>query len=352
MHHNPYSRRDFLSGCAHVLGGGLLAFSPFRSGDLSQAQSRLFAVGRVSVPAINIYTSPSFDSERVEKREKDELLLLIERVKSHAGPKHNPFWYRLLNGYAHSGRIQVVILQPPNPLAQVIPSEGLLGEITVPISSAYRFSTAAGWEPLYRLYAQSIHRITAVDTGPDGHPWYRLFDDLMNAEYHAPASDLRPIFPQEYSPIAQEIPPEEKRVVVSIQEQTLTAYEGERAVLVANVSSGIHTEDVPEGELPTDTPTGSFRIQLKMPSRHMGDGRLTASPDAYELPGVPWAMVFHETGVALHGTYWHSNFGARMSHGCVNLRNADAKWLFRWTDPPYDPATWYVKGRGTLVVVV
>jgi lipoprotein-anchoring transpeptidase ErfK/SrfK len=39
---------------------------------------------------------------------------------------------------------------------------------------------------------------------------------------------------------------------------------------------------------------------------------------------------FHTTGVSFHGTYWHDNFGAPMSQGCVNMRIADARWLFRW----------------------
>jgi hypothetical protein len=84
----------------------------------------------------------------------------------------------------------------------------------------------------------------------------------------------------------------------------------------------------------------------------MGDGQLTSDVNAYELPGVPWTMVFHKTGVALHGTYWHDNFGARMSHGCVNLRSVDAKWLFRWTEPVYDPSDWYKIGYGTLVQII
>ncbi|NIV94533.1 L,D-transpeptidase family protein, partial [candidate division KSB1 bacterium] len=46
---------------------------------------------------------------------------------------------------------------------------------------------------------------------------------------------------------------------------------------------------------------------------------------------------FVETGVALHGTYWHNNFGWPMSRGCVNLRTEDAKWLFRWTVPKSEP---------------
>jgi len=37
-------------------------------------------------------------------------------------------------------------------------------------------------------------------------------------------------------------------------------------------------------------------------------------------------------GYALHGTYWHNNFGRPMSHGCVNMTNDDALWMYEWTD--------------------
>jgi hypothetical protein len=90
----------------------------------------------------------------------------------------------------------------------------------------------------------------------------------------------------------------------------------------------------------------------------MGYGALTDDIFAYELPGVPWTMLFHKDGYALHGAYWHNNFGTRMSHGCVNMRYADAQWLFRWTSPEfgsgpdYKPGQMYTMGEGTLVQII
>ena len=69
-------------------------------------------------------------------------------------------------------------------------------------------------------------------------------------------------------------------------------------------------------------------------------------------------MFFAEGGYALHGAYWHSNFGAPMSRGCVNLSNQDSHWLFRWTTPVWRPEDvvdqggWEARGRGTRVDVV
>ena len=49
----------------------------------------------------------------------------------------------------------------------------------------------------------------------------------------------------------------------------------------------------------------------------------------YNVPDVPCVMYFTNGGHALHGTYWHSNFGTPMSHGCVNLPMDVAAWMLR-----------------------
>jgi lipoprotein-anchoring transpeptidase ErfK/SrfK len=49
----------------------------------------------------------------------------------------------------------------------------------------------------------------------------------------------------------------------------------------------------------------------------------------YDLPGVPWVMYFY-SGYAIHGAYWHNNFGAPMSHGCVNMTPGEAQILYNW----------------------
>jgi lipoprotein-anchoring transpeptidase ErfK/SrfK len=54
--------------------------------------------------------------------------------------------------------------------------------------------------------------------------------------------------------------------------------------------------------------------------------------DYYKLPNVTNVMYFY-AGYALHGAYWHRNFGQPMSHGCVNLTLDDAAWLYQWSPP-------------------
>ena len=112
------------------------------------------------------------------------------------------------------------------------------------------------------------------------------------------------------------LPLKDKWIEVDLSEQKLIAYDGTKVVFTTKISSG---------RARTPTVLGKFRIVRKFQSQLMtGPG--------YYLPNVPYVMYF-QGGYALHGAYWHNNWGTPMSHGCVNLRREDAKWLYEWTDP-------------------
>ena len=111
----------------------------------------------------------------------------------------------------------------------------------------------------------------------------------------------------------------DKSIVVSIGQQELWAYEGNTIVLSTLVSTG---------RPGFDTPTGLFFVNTKLESEDM-EGLIGG--EYYNVPDVPWVMYFTDVGHALHGTYWHSNFGQVMSHGCVNLPMDVAEWLYGWT---------------------
>ena len=79
-----------------------------------------------------------------------------------------------------------------------------------------------------------------------------------------------------------------------------------------------------------------------------------ASDGPYSIEDVPWIMYFNGS-IALHGAFWHSNFGHVQSHGCVNLAPTDARVLFGWTEPQL-PTGWHgveatADKPGTRVVV-
>jgi lipoprotein-anchoring transpeptidase ErfK/SrfK len=159
-----------------------------------------------------------------------------------------------------------------------------------------------------------------------------------------PTFTATPIPSPTWTPSPTAIPPTptprrgEKWIDVDLSTQTLVAYEGEVEVLRAAVSTGTAW---------TPTVKGRFRVFRKLLSQTM------RGPD-YVQPDVPYVMYFFGA-YSLHGTYWHNDFGRARSHGCVNLRIPDAKWLFDWTTPTLPPGAsevWdTVSGTGTLVVV-
>ncbi len=319
-------------------------------------------IARVTIQEIDLYAQPRDDSAIIGKRYRDQIVHIYEEVISPYGPPWNPLWYRVWGGYLHSAYLQRVKIRHNPPLSQVS-AAGQLAEVTVPYTLAYQYSAWEGWH-LWDgtpLYYQTTHWITAIEAGPDGDPWYQLTSEIdANLKYYVPTSHLRPIPDEEIAPLSPEVPAEKKRIEVSIATQTLTAYEGEEIVLSTKISSGIPSARRSPDELPTATPTGTFRIYAKLPTKHMGS--VTGNPDAerrggYSLPGVPWTCFFaFPGGYAFHGTYWHNNFGIQMSHGCVNMRNEDAKWLFRWTTPVFKTpiesrADWERRGNGTLVII-
>lgn len=105
----------------------------------------------------------------------------------------------------------------------------------------------------------------------------------------------------------------ERWIDVDLRQQKVRAYEGRELVKTFVVSTG---------RARTPTVTGQYKIWIKLEFDDMrGPG--------YYLRDVPYVMYFYK-GYGLHGTYWHDNFGTPMSHGCVNLRTEDARWLFEF----------------------
>jgi hypothetical protein len=343
------SRREFLKLSSLSLGS--LAFRPlFGRGEDPDSGD----IARVAIGSVSVYSKPSDKSKIIYQRYRDELINIYEEIISEDGPGYNPVWYKVFRGYVHSAYLQrvKVRLNPVVPNSQIPERHGQLAEVTVPLTTTMRYLPYKNqWEPLYRLYYGSTHWVKGVDTGPDGTPWYRLHDELTELEYHAPAEHFRLVPAEEFEPISPDVDPWKKRIEVSISQQTLTAYEDDRVVLQTKVSTGIPDRRTDPGHIPTDTPSGEFNVYSKMPSKHMGNGEVTSDINAYELPGVPWTTFFAQNGVALHGTYWHTNYGMMMSHGCVNMRTEEAKWIFRWTTPQVAPDTWEQTGRGTRVTV-
>jgi hypothetical protein len=337
------SRREFVKLSCLSACGLILKPPPPLSNNSSHGLARVTSSG------IYIYSEPSYRSKRLTVLKRDALVTLLSREITDEGPSHNPLWYLTPDGYAHSGYLQLVRWEPQTP-RKIIPDGGGLFEITVPFTRSYREPDQTS-DPLYRLYYQSVAWVEMVVTGADGKLWYRLLDDMLKVNYFVRAEHLRRIEPEELAPISPDLPQGAKSIHVSIARQEMLAFENDRLVLRTRISSGIQDSRPRENGIPTATPTGRFYITEKTPLRHMGNGRLTDNLEAYELPGVPWVLFFHETGTAFHGTYWHTDFGRPKSHGCVNMHTEEAKWLYRWTLPVIEPDVKLKTGHGTPVFI-
>lgn len=344
------SRRDFLKFSSLALSS--LAFRHLRAVLPPEDRADPIGIGRVTISEISVFKEPNLESEKLWTRSRNELVSLFDEIISPYGPKHNPRWYRVVGGYCHSAYLQRVENAHLNTPLRRFPKSGQLAEVSVPYTRSMQLVEQATWVPTYLLYFESVHWITGIDEGLDGKLWYRLTDELLHQDYHVRATHLRPITPEELNPISRDVPPGKKLIEVSLLHQTMTAYEDGEPVYQTEVSTGLPGYGPLVDPKETQTPKGKFNIDIKMPSKHMGNGELTDDVTAYELPGVPWVGFFnYPSGIAFHGTYWHDNFGSRMSHGCVNMRTEDAKWLYRWSTPVANSEDWESKGMGTKIHV-
>lgn len=117
----------------------------------------------------------------------------------------------------------------------------------------------------------------------------------------------------------------EKWIEISLDEQKTRAWEGNKLVMEFPISGGKWAP----------TPTGTFNIWHKTRNQTMSGGSKVLGT-YYNLPNVPNNMFFYK-GYALHGAYWHNNFGHPMSHGCVNEPLASAAQIFEWAGPIVPP---------------
>lgn len=124
---------------------------------------------------------------------------------------------------------------------------------------------------------------------------------------------------------AEEIHTTEKLIVVDTGSQTLTAW---------NEGKVQHTTKVSTGMKLTPTVKGTYPIYWKVPMKDMrgpSPYKHIYPSGKYHIKNVPHVMFFHQ-GYAIHGAYWHNNFGRVASHGCVNVPLASAEWLFNFAE--------------------
>lgn len=336
-----FTRRDFLKFSASGLLGLFL-----RAAEINGGSSPGATQGRSTMSGTEVYREPSFKSPVLSLLGRDQVVEIERAVQGEFGlaNPYNDAWYRLgEGGYVYSGWIQPVETHYQLPLFS-IPASGQLGEITVPFTDTRRSASVRDRRG-YRGYYSTTHWVTGVFVNrPEKSIWYEVYDNYLRIALYIRASDMRLVRDSELGPLSPEIPESLKSIHVDTGSQIVAAFEGNTPVLLARCSSGSKG---------TRTPPGEFRTFHKGSTIHMANDGEAGAGGGYDLPGVPWVSFFTGTGIAFHGTYWHNNFGRPLSHGCVNLSPADAKFIYRWTRPVVPPDTQYLykPGDGTLVQV-
>lgn len=253
------------------------------------------------------------------------------------GPANNPnndLWYRIEQGYMYTATVQVIKpyrmpVEVTEIDTQIEEIPAFWAEVIVPFTTARNAPSGApmgtdSGENVILNYA-SVHRVIEVKPDDAGYLWYKVDDDKKEAKsFYVLARHMRRIAPEELTPLS---PGARKRLEVSLADQRLDAYENDSLVFSTLISSGGGGFATPKGE---------HAVVYKQISRHMysdPEQEAFSDPDFFDLPGVPFNVFFTTMGHAIHGTYWHGDYGRPRSHGCLNVTPEAARWIWRWTEP-------------------
>ncbi len=339
-----FSRREFLKLGGAALGGlaanlllpahnslaGRADYEDFFPPPMSLG--RIISWGRQSV-----YKSPSSTSPWVSSYTHDEVIPLLATVIGKAPWPSNPVWYQTRGGFIHSGYVQPVENAIQEDFLTVVRSPGFWAEVSVPYVEARARPDSA--YVMRKLYYETVYRVVAAEQDELGEWWYQLQEGVtwVSPGPYVPAWAMRRITPVDLAPISPRLA--EKWIEINLKSQVLTCFEDTEPVFATRVASGVGG---------TPTPRGEFRVLYKRHTQRM-------IGDDYDLAGVAFPVYFTHSAVAIHGTYWHNDYGRPHSHGCLNVPSRAARWVFRWVDPtmPYTKHTQKAKAEeGTRVVVV
>jgi hypothetical protein len=366
-----FSRRHFVQAAGLGLGGVALGRGvPGQSAAEPASRARQFvsaadALGRVVQDGVELKLRPDPDSQTLAVLGEDTVVHWLREV---VGPpprfQLNWRWVETPEGYLFAPRVQPVrelLNSPLQTLSQTDMGPGMWAEVSVPYvdltlydgrprSPGLKARIEQAKTP--RLYYSQVIWIDEIRTDAAGAAQYRIREPYGSYGdiFWAAAEAFRPLTAEELNPLSPEV--SEKQVLVDNTRQTLSCFEGGSEVFYCRVSTGVNFDAEGNPLERSSTPRGSRPIWRKLVSVHMSGG---TTGGGWDLPGVAWVSLFVGSGVAVHSTFWHNNFGMSMSRGCVNARPEDAKFVFRWTLPsvPYIPGDVTVSmPGGTRVEVV
>lgn len=353
------TRRDFLKLTA--LSAGMLALRPFTSLSLPEFP-QADKLGRITGGKMDVYSRPDANSQILGALYEDNIVIWLREVVGSMPGRINQRFVEMPNGFVWGGYVQPV-WNRPNPPVTDLPAtslgQGMWVEVTVPYVDLVldnppprapwlQYQLSINLPP--RFYFSQIVWADQIRKDESGQVWYRLNEKYGSGDiFWGQAEAFRPLTVEEVSPISPDA--QDKRIVVRIWDQTLSCFEGNAEVYFAKISSGALYDAWGNRVDAWATPVGESPIWRKAISLPLSGGSASAG---WNLPAVGWVSLFVGTGVAIHSTYWHNNYGEPSSRGCVNASPEDAKWIFRWSQPqvPYDPGDVTVEWPGGTKVAV
>lgn len=271
-------------------------------------------LGRILLNYMTVYKEPSWQAAPAGVTYYYDQIIPIEYALVGEGLYHtNHTWLKVADGYIYSSWVQPVNNFPLNP-AQGIGDGGAWAQVTVPLAWGKGSPSDEAYNNT-RLYYSTVNRVVAQENG------YYLVEEIYGQKYWVNAGHMRILSPDELSPINGHIPADQKHIYLSIRDQRIYCYEGETIVNQFTASTGMPS---------TPTTFGEYYVRDKRIGQRMTGG---LGAGAYNLPGIPFVSYFTPTWAAIHGCYWHNDYGRLHSNGCVNLLPEHSKWIFRWTTP-------------------
>lgn len=370
---NPISRRNFLKLGAAGFGALLMPKM-----ELVSASYPVFPtgqnLGRIFYYGVELKAKPDIESATVKTfpdpgmaGDPEQIVNIYREVMGSSDTRlyRSRSWYETDGGYIYAPNVQPVKNLENQPLTE-LPSygdtPGFWAEVTVPYVNL-TLDGSSPKSPLLvdllalpyppRFYYSQVLWIDGIRTMDDGTIQYHVIEKhgTYGDKFWAEARAFKPLFPEDIAPIDPDVP--DKKIVVDVSHQSLSAYEGAREIFYATVSTGALVNNEGQSVSGWATPIGDYHVvNRKFVSLHMAGG---SSGSGYEEFAVAFSTIFATGGVAFHSTYWHNAWGSPMSHGCVNLKPEDSKFIYRWTQPgvPYYEGKLEQEGyNGTNVQVI
>ena len=353
------TRREFLKLAA--LSTGALAFRSLSKLTLPDFP-KVDKIGRVTVGKLDLFATPDGSGQPIGALYEDNLVPWLREVVGSMPGRINQRFVETPSGFVWGGYVQPVWNKPNAPVTSLLTTslgQGMWVEVTVPYVDLIlenpparapwlQYRATINLPPRF-FYGQVVW-VDQIRVDETGQVWYRLNEKYGSGDiFWGQAEAFRPITAEEVKPIHPDAA--DKRIIVRVRNQTLSCIEGNTEVHFARISTGALYDAWGNRVDAWETPLGDSPIWRKAVSLPLSGGSAAAG---WSLPAVGWVSLFVGTGVAIHSTFWHNNYGEPSSRGCVNATPEDGKWVFRWSLPavPYDPGDVTVEWPGGTVVTV